>query len=59
VDAIVSELKALATSFKPIEKEIEAPEHEQAESVVEASDSIARVRGKIDRIDEILHRLNG
>lgn len=59
VDAIVTELKALASSFKPIEKETEAPEHEQAESVVEASDSIARVRGKIDRIDEILHRLNG
>ena len=29
------------------------------EAVADASDNIARVRGKIDRIDELLNRLNG
>ena len=58
VDAIVTELKSLAASFKPSEEQ--APEEETvAESVADASDSLARVRGKIDRVDELLNRLNG
>ena len=58
VDAIVTELKSLAASFKPSEEQ--APEEEAvAESVADASDSLARVRGKIDRVDELLNRLNG
>ena len=59
VDAIVTELKSLAASFKPTET-IEVEEEQiLGESVADASDNIARVRGKIDRIDELLNRLNG
>ncbi len=59
VDAIVTELKSLAASFKPQSAEAPVEETEVAESVADASDSLARVRGKIDRIDELLNRLNG
>lgn len=59
VDAIVTELKALAASFKPSVDAIEEEESEIAESVADASDNISRVRGKIDRIDDLLNRLNG
>ena len=59
VDAIVTELKSLAASFKPQSAEAPAEETEVAESVADASDSLARVRGKIDRVDELLNRLNG
>ena len=59
VDAIVTELKALAASFKPAASSVEAVEEAVAESVADASDNIARVRGKIDRVDELLNRLNG
>ena len=59
VDAIVTELKALAASFKPSIDAIEEEESEIAESVADASDNISRVRGKIDRIDDLLNRLNG
>ncbi|MEC7508599.1 MAG: hypothetical protein VX965_06115, partial [Candidatus Thermoplasmatota archaeon] len=59
VDAIVTELKALAASFKPVASPVEAVEEAVAESVADASDNIARVRGKIDRVDELLNRLNG
>ena len=59
VDAIVTELKTLAASFKPQSAEAPAEETEVAESVADASDSLARVRGKIDRVDELLNRLNG
>ncbi|MEC7504101.1 MAG: hypothetical protein VX524_02375, partial [Candidatus Thermoplasmatota archaeon] len=59
VDAIVTELKALAASFKPAASPVEAVEEAVAESVADASDNIARVRGKIDRVDELLNRLNG
>lgn len=59
VDAIVTELKALASSFKP-EPTPEADEETVvAESVVDASENIQRVRGKIDRIDDLLNRLKG
>ena len=58
VDAIVTELKSLAASFKPADA-VQEEEEEIAESVSDASDNIARVRGKIDRIDELLNRLNG
>ena len=58
VDAIVTELRALATSFKPATEEIEE-EAVVAESVADASDNISRVRGKIDRIDDLLNRLRG
>ena len=54
----MTELKSLAASFKPSEEQV--PEEEAvAESVADASDSLARVRGKIDRVDELLNRLNG
>ena len=59
VDAIVTELKTLAASFKPQSAEAPSEETEVAESVADASDSLARVRGKIDRVDELLNRLNG
>ena len=59
VDAIVTELKALAASFKPTEDPVQAEEAEVAESVADASDNIARARRKIDRIDDLLNRLNG
>ena len=59
VDAIVTELKSLAASFKPVSNEVHEEEAEVAESVADASDSLARVRGKIDRVDELLNRLNG
>lgn len=59
VDAIVTELKALASSFKPTVDTVQEEEEVVAESVADASDNIARVRGKIDRVDELLNRLNG
>ena len=59
VDAIVTELKSLAASFKPKSDSIQEEEEVVAESVSDASDNITRVRGKIDRIDELLNRLNG
>ena len=59
VDAIVTELKSLAASFKPTETIDVEEEQILGESVADASDNIARVRGKIDRIDELLNRLNG
>lgn len=59
VDAIVTELKSLAASFKPTETAEVEEEQRLGESVADASDNIARVRGKIDRIDDLLNRLNG
>ena len=59
VDAIVTELKALAQSFKTTEEKDVDVDEEVAESVIDASDSITRVRGKIDRVDELLERLRG
>jgi len=59
VDAIVTELKSLAASFKPTETAEVEEEQMLGESVADASDNIARVRGKIDRIDDLLNRLNG
>ena len=59
VDAIVTELKSLAASFKPTETAEVEEEQKVGESVADASDNIARVRGKIDRIDDLLNRLNG
>ena len=57
VDAIVAELKALASTFKPQTTEEEEPELELAESVADASDRVGDVRGKIDRVDALLSRL--
>ena len=59
VDAIVTELRALATSFKPVSEEEEEEEIVVAESVADASENVSRMRGKIDRIDDLLNRLNG
>ena len=59
VDAIVTELKSLAASFKPTETPEVEEEQMLGESVADASENIARVRGKIDRIDDLLNRLNG
>jgi len=61
VDAIVTELKALAQAFKPQgEEEVETDEELViAESVSDASDRLNSVRGKIDAIDELLARLRG
>jgi len=59
VDAIVTELKALAEAFKP--KTYEQPDIEMvvAESVSDASDRVTSARGKIDAIDDLLARLRG
>ena len=59
VDAIVSELKALASSFKTKETEVVDLDEEIAESVADASHNIARVKSKIDRVDDLLNRLRG
>ena len=59
VDAIVTELKALAEAFKP--KTDEQPDLEMvvAESVSDASERVTSARGKIDAIDDLLARLRG
>ena len=57
VDAIVAELKSLAASFKPKQVEEAEPEMQLAESVADASDRVAGVRGQIDRVDALLSRL--
>jgi hypothetical protein len=59
VDAIVTELRALAASFKPQNEQIEEEEFVVAESVAEASQNVQRVRSNIDKIDDLLNRLNG
>ena len=60
VDAIVTELKALAEAFKPVDdSKKEEPEMEVAESVADASDRIKSARSKIDHIDDLLARLRG
>tara|TARA_B110001452_G_scaffold226155_1_gene200433 strand:- start:310 stop:1971 length:1662 start_codon:yes stop_codon:yes gene_type:complete len=59
VDAIVTELKALAEAFKP--KSHQEPDVEVviAESVSDASERLNSARGKIDAIDDLLARLRG
>jgi hypothetical protein len=60
VDAIVTELKALAEAFKPVDDSIkEEPEMEVASSVADASDRLKSARNKIDHIDDLLARLRG
>lgn len=61
VDAIVTELKALAEAFKPAEgtTQEEEPEMEVAASVADASDRLNSARSKIDHIDDLLARLRG
>lgn len=59
VDAIVTELKALASSFKTEEVEDGDLDEEVAESVADASHTINRVKSKIDRVDDLLNRLRG
>ena len=60
VDAIVTELKALAEAFKPAEETAEEePEMELATSVADASDRLNSARSKIDHIDDLLARLRG
>jgi hypothetical protein len=60
VDAIVTELKALAEAFKPADKAtVEEPEMVVAASVADASDRLKSARSKIDHIDDILARLRG
>ena len=61
VDAIVTELKALAEAFKPAEEttQEEEPEMEVAASVADASDRLNSARSKIDHIDDLLARLRG
>jgi len=59
VDAIVTELKALAEAFKPqVEKQPDV-EMVLAESVSDASERLNSARGKIDAIDDLLARLRG
>ena len=60
VDAIVTELKALAEAFKPVDhtEEVE-PEMEVAASVADAADRVKSARSKIDHIDDLLARLRG
>ena len=57
VDAIVAELKALASTFKPEKIEKDDPEMQVAESVADAADRVGEVRGQIDRVDALLSRL--
>jgi len=38
---------------------VDEEEIEVAEAVSDASQNVQRVRGKIDKIDELLNRLNG
>lgn len=61
VDAIVTELKALAEAFKPAKEttQEEEPEMELAASVADASDRLNSARSKIDHIDDLLARLRG
>ena len=60
VDAIVTELKALAEAFKPAEETAEEEqEMELATSVADASDRLNSARSKIDHIDDLLARLRG
>ena len=59
VDAIVTELKALAQAFKPNQVESDSDEHIVAESMSEASERLNSARGKIDAIDDLLERLRG
>ena len=59
VDAIVTELKALAQAFKPNQEESDSDEHIVAESMSEASERLNSARGKIDAIDDLLERLRG
>jgi hypothetical protein len=59
VDAIVTELKALAEAFKPKSDEPADEEKVLAESVSDASERVSSARGKIDAIDELLARLRG
>ena len=59
VDAIVIELKALASSFKTEEIEEGDLDEEIAESVADAAHNINRVKSKIDRVDDLLNRLRG
>lgn len=60
VDAIVTELKALAEAFKPANQAtLEEPEMIVAASVADASDRLKSARSKIDHIDDLLARLRG
>jgi len=63
VDAIVTELKHLAASFKPATEETDLDEaleaDHQDEAAIEAASTVKRLRGTIDHIDELLNRLNG
>jgi len=59
VDAIVTELKALAEAFKPKTEQQPDVEIVIAESVSDASDRLNSARGKIDAIDDLLARLRG
>ena len=60
VDAIVTELKALAEAFKPANQAtMEEPEMIVAASVADASDRLKSARSKIDHIDDLLARLRG
>lgn len=63
VDAIVTELKHLAASFKPTVEDSETVEpsenDHQDEAAIEAASTVKRVRGTIDHIDDLLNRLKG
>ena len=60
IDAIVTELKHMAEAFKTsptVEEEVEQDLPDEA--AVEAAGNVERIRGKIDRIDDLLNRLQG
>jgi hypothetical protein len=59
VDAIVTELKALAQAFKPQTDEAVDEEMVIAESVSDAAEHLTSARNKIDQIDDLLARLRG
>ena len=59
VDAIVTELKALAKAFRPTNHKTEVIEIENDEEMADAADRLKSAREKIDHIDDVLARLRG
>ena len=59
VDAIVTELKALANAFRPVDHESEIIDIKDDEEMADAADRLKSAREKIDHIDDVLARLRG
>jgi hypothetical protein len=61
IDAVVSELRAIVSQFDLPESEMQDPlaaeEASLGESVADASETLQRVRGGLNRADELLARM--